>query len=208
MQSGAPVTQSVTPAALAGAERLQAAVKMQQAQKRAERQESALRRAGALSNGALNANGSSVGRLESLLGVLGSQIDDQSLAKDVVARALRRRSLALDDSERPLRLLFAGPSGVGKTAMAAAVCEALCGACIPDRNFKRWNLSEFSHPSKFNRLTGGDPNYVGYREGGELTNFIREAEERRAKKITGVEHTSCVVLLDEVDRAAFGLLTF
>eukprot|EP00965_Chrysotila_dentata_P000202 6259-Pleurochrysis_carterae.AAC.4 len=65
---------------------------------------------------------------------------------------------------------------------------------------RRFNLSEFSHPSKFNRLTGGDPNYVGYKEGGELTNFIRQAEERRAKKLGGkaTAHTSCVILFDEV----------
>lgn len=49
------------------------------------------------------------------------------------------------------------------------------------------NLSEFSHPSKFNRLTGGDPNYVGYKEGGELTNFIRNAEERRDKGLSAVD---------------------
>ena len=126
----------------------------------------------------------------------------------MVARALRRRRMLLDDGERPLRLLFAGPSGVGKTAMATALCEAVFGAAVPDRNFKRFNLSEYSHPSKFNRLTGGDPNYVGYKEGGELTNFIRQAEERRAGRKSAVSHTSCVVLLDEVDRAADGLLTF
>ena len=62
----------------------------------------------------------------------------------------------------------------------------------------RFNLSEFSHPSKFNRLTGGDPNYVGYKEGGELTNFVRNAEERRASRLSGITHTSCVLLLDEV----------
>ena len=147
-------------------------------------------------------------QLSAVLGKLNHKIDGQHLGKDVVARALRRRSMKLDDGERPLRLLFAGPSGVGKTAMATALCEALLGSCMPDRNFKRFNLSEFSHPSKFNRLTGGDPNYVGYKEGGELTNFIRNAEERRASRLSGIEHTSCVLLLDEVDRAADGLLTF
>ena len=155
-----------------------------------------------------SANGTRSRKLSSLLDGLNAKIDGQSLAKDVVARALRRRSMRLDDNERPLRLLFAGPSGVGKTAMATALCESLLGSCIPDRNFKRFNLSEFSHPSKFNRLTGGDPNYVGYKEGGELTNFIRNAEERRAKRASAVTHTSCVLLLDEVDRAAEGLLTF
>jgi len=141
---------------------------------------------------------------------LDAHIDGQEPAKETVSRAIRRRLLGLSDAERPLRLLFSGPSGVGKTAMATACCEAVLGSCVPDRNFKRFNLSEFSHPSKFNRLTGGDPNYVGYKEGGELTNFIRQAEERRAKKKGGgaPQHTSCVVLFDEVDRAADGLLTF
>ena len=77
------------------------------------------------------------------------------------------------------------------------------------RNFIRFNLSEYSHVSKFNRLTGGDPNYVGYKEGGELTNFVRQAEDRRARGLSrGPSHTSCVVLFDEVDRAAEGLLTY
>ena len=49
---------------------------------------------------------------------------------------------------------------------------------------------------------------MGYKEGGELTNFVSMAEERRAKRRSGVEHTSCVLLFDEVDRAADGLLTF
>ena len=106
-------------------------------------------------------------------------------------------------------MLFAGPSGVGKTVMATALCEALLGSCVTHRNFIRFNLSEYSHVSKFNRLTGGDPNYVGYKEGGELTNFVRQAEDRRAKGLSqGPSHTSCVVLFDEVDRAAEGLLTY
>ena len=77
--------------------------------------------------------------------------------------------------------------------------------CLPDRNFRRWNLSEFSHPSKFNRLTGGDPNYVGYKEGGERTNFIRQAEGRRAQRKggAGTEHTSCVILFDEASADAW-----
>ena len=204
--SGAPVRESLSETAAAGANALAAAVARQKAARAAELAEAEqLSKAKAV----LQTNGgSSSTKLSSLLDGLSAKIDGQSLAKDVVARALRRRSMRLDDNERPLRLLFAGPSGVGKTAMATALCESLLGSCIPDRNFKRFNLSEFSHPSKFNRLTGGDPNYVGYKEGGELTNFIRNAEERRAKRAATVTHTSCVLLLDEVDRAADGLLTF
>ena len=199
---GAPVREALSQEAAAGASRLQAAVLRQKAARRAANEEAAVN-ATHMARASLHGRG----QLRELMASLDARIDGQDLAKDVVARALRRRSMSLDDGERPMRLLFAGPSGVGKTAMATAVCEALMGSCVIDRNFKRFNLSEFSHPSKFNRLTGGDPNYVGYKEGGELTNFIRAAEERRAKRFSGVTHTSCVLLLDEVDRAAEGLLT-
>jgi ATP-dependent Clp protease ATP-binding subunit ClpA len=206
--TGAPVSQNhLNEAAAAGVSRLEAAIKRQAAEK-AAKERAAMERMEDIKRAEAQQPQAPQLRLEQMKATLDGSIDGQDLAKDVVARALRRRMMKLDDNERPLRLLFAGPSGVGKTAMATSVCEALLGRCEPDKNFKRFNLSEFSHPSKFNRLTGGDPNYVGYKEGGELTNFIRHAEERRVKKFTGVEHTSCVLLLDEVDRAADGLLTF
>ena len=206
---GGQVTQKLTPTAAAGADRLKQMVAQQAAAKKnavieaqlAHEEQEAL---DALVGKTLDRRAT----IADLRGALDGCIDGQKLGKDVVARALRRRRMLLDDGERPLRLLFAGPSGVGKTAMATALCEAVFGAAVPDRNFKRFNLSEYSHPSKFNRLTGGDPNYVGYKEGGELSNFIRQAEERRAGRKSAVSHTSCVVLLDEVDRAADGLLTF
>lgn len=200
--TGAPVREGMSGKAAAGAAALAAAVARQRTQRKLERQEAEVKSA------RLVAPPPTAGIRSTILSTLDAQIDGQPLAKEVVSRSLRRRAMGLDDAERPLRLLFAGPSGIGKTAMATALCESLLGSCLPDRNFKRFNLSEFSHPSKFNRLTGGDPNYVGYKEGGELTNFIRQAEERRAKLRSGVEHTSCVLLLDEVDRAADGLLTF
>lgn len=213
--SGAPVRDKVTPAANKGAAALAAAVAKQKKARAAEMEsarEETRQRMESMSHRDPPPPGTVKERhhlqLSAVMSRLNDKIDGQHLGKDVVARALRRRSMKLDDEERPLRLLFAGPSGVGKTAMATALCEALLGSCLPDRNFKRFNLSEFSHPSKFNRLTGGDPNYVGYKEGGELTNFIRNAEERRANRLSGIDHTSCVLLLDEVDRAAEGLLTF
>ncbi|KAL1522239.1 hypothetical protein AB1Y20_021875 [Prymnesium parvum] len=204
--SGAQLKQSLRPEAMAGAQRLAAAVQRQRDERR--REPSCAKEEMAKEEREEGAEGGRGAALGALLRSLDGAIGGQRLAKDAVARAMRRRALRLDDTERPLRLLFAGPSGVGKTAMAVGVCEALVGSCVPERNFKRFNLSEFSHPSKFNRLTGGDPNYVGYKEGGELTNFIRQAEERRARRLGGGEHTSCVLLLDEVDRAADGLLTF
>lgn len=174
--AGAQHKQKMSPDEVAGAERLASAARKQLLERKRSMEEAAAlatARARASSPSAsTTSNGMS---LTNLRASLDSTIDGQHLAKDLAARAMRRRSFKLDDNERPLRMLFAGPSGVGKTAMAVAVCEALNGSCVPDKNFKRFNLSEFSHPSKFNRLTGGDPNYVGYKEGGELTNFIRQA---------------------------------
>lgn len=204
--SGAPVTQPISKEAASAAAKMEAAVRAQREQRQREIQ-SAKVEAQLPSAPAALVGGS---HLRALATSLDARIDGQSAAKDVVMRALRRRRLGLSDAERPLRMLFAGPSGVGKTELGMACCEALLGSCVPDKNFRRWNLSEFSHPSKFNRLTGGDPNYVGYKEGGELTNFIRQAEDRRARRMGGKarDHTSCVILFDEVDRAADGLLTF
>merc|ERR1719487_1238644 len=138
-----------------------------------------------------------------LRGALDGCIDGQKLGKDVVARALRRRRMLLDDGERPLRLLFAGPSGVGKTAMATALCEAVFGAAVPDRNFKRFNLSEYSHPSKFNRLTGGDPNYVGYKEGGQLTDGRGDTVDARRAIIVMTTNvgTDTIAALEGADDA-------
>jgi len=205
--AGAPVTHTVSKEAATAAAKMEAVV-------RAQRVKRELSKADAITEAKLASAAAPAllegSHLRTLSAALNSRIDGQASGKDVVVRALRRRMLGLSDADRPLRMLFAGPSGVGKTELGMACCEALLGSCVPDKNFRRWNLSEFSHPSKFNRLTGGDPNYVGYKEGGELTNFIRQAEDRRSMKKGGAgrEHTSCVILFDEVDRAADGLLTF
>jgi len=204
--TGLQPKQPLNKEAEAGAARMAALVMQQKRADARAREEATMASNEVAAPAASPASGS---RLAAFEAALDAKIDGQSIGKAVVARALRRRVLRLDDVDRPLRMLFAGPSGVGKTAMATALCEALLGSCVPQRNFIRFNLSEYSHVSKFNRLTGGDPNYVGYKEGGELTNFVRQAEDRRAKRLTaGASHTSCVILFDEVDRAADGLLTY
>ena len=146
--TGAPVVQKPNEAAAAGMSRLENAIKRQAAEKAARSREAVQRAEDAKLASDLRARRSKPSaarlRLADVGATLDGVIDGQELAKDVVARALRRRALKLDDPERPLRLLFAGPSGVGKTAMATAVCEALLGSCQPDRNFKRFVRSRAS----------------------------------------------------------------
>ena len=203
--SGAPVRETLTPEAAAGSNKLAAAVARQKAARAAELAEAQQisRAKASLAHESDSANGTRSRKLSSLLEAH-AKIDGQSLAKDVVARALRRRSMRLDDNERPLRLLFAGPSGVGKTSMATALCESLSG-CIPDRNFKRFNLSEFSPPSKFNRLTGATRITSGTRRA-VSSPTLSEMPRARAPSASS-SHIPRACSTDEVDRAE-GLLTF
>lgn len=129
--SGAQPSQPLGKEAAAGAQRLQQLVRQQQRAAAKAREEAMAKPAPEPSVPA------SSSRLASFEASLARRIDGQAIARNVVARALRRRSLRLDDVERPLRMLFAGPSGVGKTAMATALCEALLGSCMPQRNFIR-----------------------------------------------------------------------
>ena len=112
--------------AASGAARLAAAVRKQKRDAARSREEAvALMSNNAAAASTAPPGSASASRLSAFTAALDTSIDGQALAKSVVARALRRRSLRLDDVERPLRMLFAGPSGVGKTAMATALCEAL-----------------------------------------------------------------------------------
>lgn len=142
--TGDPVREKISQQAEAGASKLAAAVARQRAERAAER-EDAIRLAAQRAKAAANSN--SIRQVRSqIVQALDAKIDGQALGKDVVSRALRRRSMQLDDGDRPLRLLFAGPSGVGKTAMATALCEALLGSCVTDRNFKRFVRPHTSNP--------------------------------------------------------------
>jgi ATP-dependent Clp protease ATP-binding subunit ClpB len=110
----------------------------------------------------------------------------QELAVEAVANALRRARSGLQDPDRPIgSFIFLGPTGVGKTELARALAEFMFD---DERAMVRLDMSEYQERHTVARLVGAPPGYVGYEEGGQLTEAVR----RRPYS---------VVLLDEVDKA-------
>ena len=110
----------------------------------------------------------------------------QSHATRRIARRVCTARAGLQRRERPLGVfLLAGPSGVGKTETARALADALYGG---ERNLITFNMSEFQESHAISTLKGAPPGYVGYGEGGVLTEAVRRKPY-------------CVVLLDEIDQA-------
>jgi ATP-dependent Clp protease ATP-binding subunit ClpC len=110
----------------------------------------------------------------------------QNEAISAVARAIRRSRAGLKDPKRPIgSFLFLGPTGVGKTELARALAAELFGG---EDKLIRLDMSEYMEPHTVSRLFGSPPGYVGYDEGGQLTELVR----RRPYSI---------VLLDEVEKA-------
>jgi ATP-dependent Clp protease ATP-binding subunit ClpC len=133
-------------------------------------------------------------RLLNLEEVLHEQVIDQEDAVKAVARAVRRARAGFKDPRRPIgSFIFLGPTGTGKTHLALALAEALFG----DKDAViRIDMSEYMERHNVSRLVGAPPGYVGYEEGGQLTEQVR----RRPYS---------VVLFDEIDKAhpeAFSLL--
>jgi len=118
--------------------------------------------------------------------VLGSRIIGQKQAVAAVSDAVRRARAGVSDPDRPTgSFLFLGPTGVGKTELAKALADFLFD---DERAMVRIDMSEYSEKHSVARLVGAPPGYVGYEEGGQLTEAIR----RRPYS---------VVLLDEVEKA-------
>jgi ATP-dependent Clp protease ATP-binding subunit ClpB len=125
-------------------------------------------------------------RLLSLEEELHRRVVGQDEAVAAVARAIRRSRSGLADPNRPMgAFLFVGPTGVGKTELAKALAEVLFHS---DRALVRIDMSEYMEKHTVARLIGAPPGYVGYEEGGQLTEAVRT-------------HPYTVILFDEIEKA-------
>src|SRR6202000_3290538 len=117
---------------------------------------------------------------------LGRRVVGQASAVQAVSDAVRRARAGVSDPDRPTgSFLFLGPTGVGKTERAKALAEFLFD---DERAIIRIDMSEYGEKHSVARLVGAPPGYVGYEEGGQLTEAVRR-------------RPYCVVLLDEVEKA-------
>lgn len=125
-------------------------------------------------------------RLMELETILHQRVVGQNEAVEAVSRAIRRARSGLKDPARPIgSFMFLGPTGVGKTELAKALAEAMFGS---EEALIRVDMSEFMEKYSTSRLIGSPPGYVGYEEGGQLTEKIRQ-------------RPYSVILLDEVEKA-------
>ena len=129
------------------------------------------------------------GEREKLLqmeGLLKERIIGQDEAVDAVARVVRRSRAGLQDPHRPLgSFIFLGPTGVGKTELAKALSEFIFNS---ERAMVRIDMSEYMEKHSVAKLTGAPPGYIGYEEGGQLTEAIKRKPY-------------ALILLDEIEKA-------
>jgi ATP-dependent Clp protease ATP-binding subunit ClpB len=126
------------------------------------------------------------GKLLRMEAELGNRVIGQSAAVQAVSDAVRRARAGVSDPDRPTgSFLFLGPTGVGKTELAKALAEFLFD---DERAMIRIDMSEYGEKHSVARLVGAPPGYIGYEEGGQLTEAVRR-------------RPYCVVLLDEVEKA-------
>ena len=118
--------------------------------------------------------------------ILHQRVVGQDEAVRLVSEAILRSRAGIADPDKPIgSFLFLGPTGVGKTELAKALSEALFDS---ERNLVRIDMSEYMEKFSVSRLIGAPPGYVGYEEGGQLTEAVRR-------------HPYSVVLFDEVEKA-------
>ena len=125
-------------------------------------------------------------RLLGMTDELKKQVIGQDEAIDKIARSIRRNRAGLRDPKRPIgSFMFLGPTGVGKTLLAKKLAQFLFSS---DEALIRVDMSEYMEKFNVSRLVGAPPGYVGYEEGGQLTEKVRR-------------HPYSVVLLDEIEKA-------
>ena len=125
-------------------------------------------------------------RLQNLEQILHQRVVGQEEAVRAVSRAIRRGRVGLKDPTRPIgSFLFLGPTGVGKTELSKALAAALFGG---ERSLIRFDMSEYMEKHTVSRLIGSPPGYVGYDEGGQLSERVRQ-------------HPYSVILFDEIEKA-------
>ena len=125
-------------------------------------------------------------KLKNLENELHKRVIGQNEAVEAVAKAIRRGRVGLKDPKRPIgSFLFLGPTGVGKTELSKALAEVLFG---DENSMIRVDMSEFMEPHSVSKLIGSPPGYVGFDEGGQLTEKIRRKPYS-------------VILFDEIEKA-------
>ena len=118
--------------------------------------------------------------------ILHQRVIGQDEAVEKVTEAILRSRAGIQDPDRPIgSFLFLGPTGVGKTELAKALAQTLFD---DERNMVRIDMTEYMEKYSVSRLVGAPPGYVGYEEGGQLTEAVRR-------------HPYSVVLFDEVEKA-------
>lgn len=118
--------------------------------------------------------------------ILHRRVIGQDQGVKAVSEAIIRARAGLKDENRPIgSFIFLGPTGVGKTELAKALSEALFD---DEKNMIRIDMSEYMEKHSVSRLVGAPPGYVGYDEGGQLTEAVRR-------------HPYCVILFDEIEKA-------
>ncbi|MEE9365355.1 MAG: ATP-dependent Clp protease ATP-binding subunit, partial [Dehalococcoidales bacterium] len=130
--------------------------------------------------------GEETNRLLNMEEVMHHRIIGQDEAINTIAKAIRRARAGLKDPRRPIgNFIFLGPTGVGKTELVRALADFMFGS---EETLIRLDMSEFMEKFAVTRLVGAPPGYVGYEEGGQLTEAVRRK-------------SYCCILLDEIEKA-------
>jgi ATP-dependent Clp protease ATP-binding subunit ClpC len=130
--------------------------------------------------------GDETNRLLNMEEVIHQRIIGQDEAINTIAKAIRRARAGLKDPRRPIgNFIFLGPTGVGKTELVRALADFMFGS---EETLIRLDMSEFMEKFAVSRLVGAPPGYVGYEEGGQLTEAVRRK-------------SYCCILLDEIEKA-------